>query len=121
MPESPTSRTLRECRKRGWMAYVCEKYSHHTRRRYDAFGFGDVLAVDPGRTGAVLIQATSGDNVASRVKKICGECSESAALWLSAGNAIEVWGWRKVGPRGKRKLWDLRTVVVTSADIHPAT
>jgi len=119
MPTSPTARTLQRCRKFGWIAAVVEKWIPQTGRRLDVWGFGDILAVDD-KPGALLIQATSdnGGNVAARVHKICGECAVPAAIWLAAGNRIETWGWRKRGPAGKRKLWEVRRVEVTQGMLN---
>lgn len=115
MSSSPTSRTLAECRKRGYLACVVEKWIPQTKRRLDVFGFGDVLAVDPATKSTLLIQATSTANMSARVKKIMTECEESARTWLSpSSNFIEVWGWAKRGPAGKRKLWTLRRVALFS-------
>ncbi len=104
---SPTQRTLEECRRRLWRAYVCEKWIPQTRRRADAFGFGDVLVIDD-KPGALLIQATTTGNMSSRIKKIAEECGDAANAWLDAGNRIQVWGWAKRGLRGHRKLWTLK-------------
>lgn len=112
MATSPTAHTLAECRRRGWLATVVEKWVPQARKRIDAFGFGDVLVLDD-QPGALLIQATSASNVSSRVQKIRGECKNEAAWWLSRGNRIQVWGWGKRGKAGERKVWQLRTVDVT--------
>lgn len=109
---SPTARSLAECEKRGWLAYVCEKWIPHARVRKDAFGFGDLLVMD-GWHGSLLIQATSDSNVSARVGKIKTECSEAARTWLYHGNRIQVWGWGKKGRRGERKKWTLRVVEIT--------
>ena len=106
---SPTARTVAECRKRGWPATVVERFTGRVRR--DAFGFGDVLVLD-GQPGALLIQCTTGAHVANRVTKIRTQCAEAAAVWLAAGNRIEVWGWALQGPAGSRKRWTLRRVLV---------
>ena len=74
----------------------------------DAFGFGDILAVDPEGIGAILIQATSDSNHSARMTKICQDTPKAAHLWLSAGNRIQVWSWGLKGAKGKRKLWTLR-------------
>jgi hypothetical protein len=109
---SPTQRTLRECRRRGWTACVVERWIAQARQRVDAFGFGDVLAVDPaGEGGAILLQATSGSNVAARVSKILD--LDTTHAWLAAGNRVAVWGWAKRGPRGQRKVWTVREVEIT--------
>lgn len=112
MASSPTQRTLAECVRRGWRACVVEKWIAQAGRRIDAFGFGDILAIDQ-RTGSMLIQATSTDNMSARVAKIRGECKQAATDWLRAGNRIEVWGWAKRGAAGTRKVWTLRIVSLT--------
>lgn len=120
----PTAKTLAECRKRGWPAYVCEKWIPRVNIRKDAFGFGDVLVMD-GLPGSLLIQATSEKGgVAKRVRKITDDCTEHARAWLEAGNRIECWGWgQKVhrnrdGSKSKVKRWTLRIVPVTLSDFE---
>lgn len=117
---TPTSRTLDECKKRGWPAYVTEKRIPKINILKDAFGFGDVLAID-GEPGSMLIQATANQgHVAKRVRKITEDCTDNARAWLEAGNRIEVWGWAKRvhkfknGKKGMR--WKLRVVPVTLVD-----
>lgn len=102
---TPTQRTLAECRKRGWRAAVVEKWNPHARIRQDLFGCVDILCLDDGDT--IAIQATSGSNVSSRVRKI----TESEALpdMRAAGWTILVWGWRK-NAKGR---WVLREVDVS--------
>lgn len=104
MGDTPTSRTLRECRRRGWRAYVAEKWIPHTRKRKDAFGFGDVHVID-GQPGSLYIQATSGSNGASRKTKILTECRDDARAWLEAGNRIQVWAWRRLAKPIERRHW----------------
>lgn len=111
MPASPTARTLAECKRRGWPAYVTEKRIPKINILKDAFGFGDVLALD-GKPGSLLIQATSTPNVGSRERKIMDECKVLAKAWVGAGNRIEIWGWAKRGAAGKRKLWTLKVIEV---------
>lgn len=104
---SPTARTLAECKRRGWLACVVERWIPRTNSRVDVFGFADILALD-GRPGALLIQTTTTDNAPARVAKIEGPCADKAKAWLSAGNRIAVWGWAKRGDVGRRKLWTLK-------------
>lgn len=106
---SPTARTLELCRKLGLVACVVEKWIPQTRRRLDAFGFGDLLVLD-GRPGAALLQVTDATSVSRRVHKIREECREQATAWLRAGNRIVVVGWAKRGATGKRKVWTPRFV-----------
>lgn len=77
---SPTQRTLKRLRDLGYLAEVVEHWNQHAKVRNDLFGFGDVIGLREGEV--LLVQATSGDNVAARVRK--------------AGIRIEVHGWRKL-------------------------
>jgi hypothetical protein len=101
---SPTQRTLAECKKRGWIAQVVERFNSFTKRRHDLFGCIDIVAITP--TGIMGIQATSGTNHSSRIAK--AEQEPQIAAWLGAGAQFEVWSWAKRGERGKRKRWTLR-------------
>lgn len=111
---TPTERTLRECRKRGWVCDVTERWLPKTRVRKDLFGFGDVLAMTE-QNGSLIIQTTTTGNMTARVRKI--KRLDTARAWLSRGNDIEVWGWALRGPAGKRKLWQLKTSPITLEDL----
>lgn len=115
MAVSPTQRTLAKCRDLGWRACIVEKWVSQANRRIDVFGFGDVLALDD-KPGSLLIQACAGSSTSAREKKIVDECVGAACDWLTAGNRIEVWGWRKTGAHGKRKLWTLKRSEVALHD-----
>ena len=86
---SPTQRTLNECRKRGWLVEVTERWNQFARIRQDLFGFCDVLAIRP--EGLLAIQATSATNMYARIDKLMDTAACHA--WLAAGQAVEVWGW----------------------------
>jgi len=106
---SPTSRSLAKLRKEGWTAQVVERWNSFAKCRQDLFGFIDIIAFK----GDIMlaVQATSGSNVSARVDKI--NQSQAASLWQeSPTRLIVVHGWRKVGERGARKLWDCREVWV---------
>lgn len=49
MALSPTARTLKECRRRGWIAQVVERTVPHTFIKRDLFGVIDVIAVTPSK------------------------------------------------------------------------
>lgn len=107
---SPTQLSLKELRKRGYIAGITEKFNPFIKIRQDLWGFADLACAHPEKKEFLLVQATSGDNVAARVKKI--EENDNAKKWLQAGGKISVWGWRKSGKANKRKLWTLREVEV---------
>lgn len=93
---TPTARTLKEMRSRGYVCAVTERWNPFAKIRQDLFGFVDVLCVGNGET--VAVQATGGDggNVAARVAKIASdELAESVAACRKAGWRILVMGWRK--------------------------
>ncbi len=101
---SPTQRTLAHLRAAGYpLVQVVERWNPHARVRQDLFGIVDVLAVGADIVG---VQATSGSNVAARVRKLTE--SEALPILRTAGVRILVHGWRKV--RGR---WRLREVDVS--------
>jgi hypothetical protein len=113
---SPTSRTLDRLKKHGYHASVVERYVAPCRQRFDCFGFGDVAAIRRDQPGVLLIQATSGSNLAARVSKIMD--LEAAKDFLLSGNRIECWGWVKKGKQGARKLWAVNVRRIVYADLN---
>jgi hypothetical protein len=109
---SPTQRSLALLRKRGYFVAITERWNPWSKTRVDLFGFIDLLAIRGNETLAV--QTTSGSNVSARIEKIRG--LPISAKWLSDTRSIVVHGWRKVGARGKRKLWECREVAVTQPE-----
>lgn len=117
---SPSARTLAECRKRGWIAQVVERFNTYTNQRVDLFGVIDLVAISP--TGIVGIQACAGSRSdgrgggdhAARRAKILAE--PRARAWVQAGAALQVWSWAKRGEHGSRKLWTLRVEEIRVED-----
>lgn len=109
MKTSPTQRSLKKLRAEGYTVAVTEKWNPFVKVRMDLFGFIDLIAIRENETLAV--QTTSGPNVAARIEKI--NCLPVAQHWLSSPTRkIVVHGWRRVGDRGKRKLWECREVFI---------
>ena len=107
---SPTQRSLAMLRKEKWFCAVVEHWNAHINCRQDLYGFADLICFRGDEVR--LVQTTSGPNVAARVEKI--QHIPAAAHWLeSRYRTIHVHGWRKVGQRGTRKLWDCRVVEIT--------
>jgi len=98
---SPAQRSLAHLREAGYLAQVVERWNPHARIRQDLFGVVDIVAIRAGETLAV--QATSGSNVAARVRKIAD--AEALPALRAAGWRLVVHGWRKSGRR-----WVLREV-----------
>jgi hypothetical protein len=110
---SPTQRSLRKLRAEGWLAAVAERWNPHAKVRQDLFGFADLIAIKDNDTLAV--QTTTGSNLAHRLEKIRN--SPSAMRWLvSPHRQIAIHGWRKIGPRGRRKTWQCRDILLDGAD-----
>ena len=99
---TPTARSLKYLRDSGYTAEVVERFNAFTKRRHDLFGIADIFAINDD--GVLLVQTTSGSNVAARVKKIAD--SEHADAIRKAGIRIHVHGWRK----SSRNRWVLREV-----------
>lgn len=106
---SPTQRSLRYLREQGFLVEKTEHWNQHVRIRQDLFGIADMIALTPTETW--FIQSTTGDNAAARLAKICGNPKASEIL-TSPHRKIFIHAWRKVGARGKRKLWELREIEV---------
>ena len=104
---SPTQRTLALLRKEGYLAQVVEHWNPHALIRKDLFGFGDVMAIAPGK-GILMVQATSSPTLSARVNKMLN--LPSVPIWLGAGDILEAGGWAKTGPRGKVKHWTVRRI-----------
>jgi len=110
---SPTARSLRYLRERQCIATVVERFNPGAKVRVDFLGFGDILALEPGRHGVLAVQVTTTSNMAARIKKIESEAlARNVTAWLSAGNRIRVHGWSLKGPRGRRKTWQVIDVLV---------
>lgn len=113
---SPTALSLRELRRRGYLADTVTRWIERRKIRLDLFGFGDILALRDG--DHLIVQATSGDNVAARVTKI--RSHRNARRVLESGMRVAVWGWALQGPRGKRKVNTLREVPIELGDLTAA-
>lgn len=100
---SPTQRSLEYLRERYPLVSVVEHWNSFARKRYDLWGFADILCV--GKE-IVAVQTTSGSHVAHRIQKITD--SPATPILREAGIRIVVHGWRK--SRGK---WVLREVDVS--------
>ncbi len=118
MADSPTTRSLNRLRKRGWTPGIVERRCGKFVT-VDLWGFVDIIAMKLGEI-PVLIQTTTGSNLAARRTKIYA--SEKAALALQSGFRIVLHGWRqlKVKRGGKATVWTLREEEVTLAQIMSA-
>jgi hypothetical protein len=112
---TPTQRSIAELKKRGFLPYIVERWNPFAHIRQDLYGFIDIVGIKDDHHGVLAVQTTSGPHVAERIAKI--NAIPAAQTWLKAGNRIVVHGWRKVGSKGKRKLWELREVEITIQEV----
>jgi len=114
---SPTARTLGWLKEQGYRAQVVERRLPHARTTIDLFGCIDVVGVKGAET--VGVQATSGSNMSSRVRKIHTEAIDGARAWLDGGTRrLLVVGWTlyaKADETGKR--WRPRIVEVRASEL----
>ena len=124
---SPTKRTMDACRQATcgkcppWLKEsrpLVEKVEVFTKyeKTRDLLGFIDVVCYCPPYE--IGIQATTGDNMAARVQKICNDRARNAWYWLNCGNTIEVWGWRKYAKPVNGVWWRPRIIDITEDDLH---
>lgn len=98
---SPTQRSLELLRSQGFVPYVVESYNAFARIRKDLYGFIDIVALHPGRTGLLGVQTTTGTNLSARITK--AEGLKEYGLWIACGNSVEFHGWRKILIEGKKR------------------
>lgn len=103
---SPTQRSLKLLRDRGYNADVTERW--HGGKLHDLWGFIDIAGVNDEEF--VFVQTTTASNVSARWHKI--QALPVVRRVLSAGGQIEIHGWAKRGPRGVRKTWCARIIDV---------
>lgn len=107
---SPTARTLKLLRDKGYEAGVVERFNSFTKQRHDLLGCIDIVACKPGH-GIIGVQACAGASHAARVKKSAAQ--PGLRTWLLSGGGFVVVSWAKQGARGKRKTWTDRWQWVT--------
>jgi hypothetical protein len=99
---SPTQRSKDYLEKAGYTVAIVERWNHFSGTRQDLWGFADIIAFRIGMP-VMLVQTTTGSNVAARRKKILA--NPIARRWVEAGHEVVLHGWALRGERGKRKLW----------------
>lgn len=108
--ESPTERTLKLLKDRGYTPWIAEHYNAFSKRRHDLYNFIDVVGLHPKETGVLAVQTTSGANLAARIQK--AELLSNYWKWLASGNDVEFHGWRKL-----KSGWEPKIVRVSYKDM----
>jgi hypothetical protein len=105
MSNPTTKKTLAHLRRLGFIADVVERRLPGCFTTRDLLGIADIFAVHPGEHVVLLVQTTTADHLADRLRRIRGQSALPALL--AAGVRVEAWGWRKCGDR-----WHVRRVAV---------
>lgn len=98
---SPTERTLKLFKEKGFTSQVVERWNPYAGVRVDLFGVIDLVCVQPGY-GIIGVQTTSGSGHSSRCSKAAAE--PRIKTWLLSGGQFVVCSWRKLKPRGVKKV-----------------
>lgn len=118
MAESPTQRSLKYYRDKGFLVGITEHWNPHAFIRQDLYGFIDLLAINDKIT--VAIQATSTDNVGARIKKILA--LPSAKQWVQGKNRyLIVIGWKRYKKAEARKFWRPTIKMINREDFNGKT
>jgi len=110
MATSPTVRTLKNLRDKGYVCQIVEKWNQWAHIRIDLFGCIDIVAIKEGENGVLGVQCTSSTNTATRFKKMI--VIPEIKIWLKCGNRLLVQGWGK-NSKGK---WILKEKEITLKD-----
>lgn len=102
-----TARTIERLRREGYTAANVERF--YGGVSHDLFNCIDILAMSEDEL--IGIQCTTVAHQSERMKKIQAE--PMMKTWIIGGRRLQVWGWAKKGPRGKRKLWEVTITEVT--------
>lgn len=106
---SPTQRSLKLLRERGYLAEVVEKRIPFQFVTRDLYGCIDILALRGAETLAVQATTMDGGNAANREAKV--RAAPALPIMLGAGWRVVVHGWRKLKSSGR---WECREAEVTA-------
>lgn len=96
----------------GYTIELVERRIPHTRVTKDFLGFADYIAISPNET--LAIQATSGANHATRVKKIFNDRQEQALEWLACPTrTLAVWSFSM-----NKGVWTHRETRLTTEEVR---
>lgn len=115
---SNTQRTLAFLRDKGMVCHKVEywnPYAGPNGKRIDLFNIIDIVALNKKIIGV----QSCGQNFAEHDRKILE--SDKAPLWLKAGGALVLIGWRKVKKKrgGKQMIWKPRIKWYSLDDFKP--
>jgi hypothetical protein len=106
---TPNNRSRLLLISQGYEVDVAESFNYFTKRRKDAFGFADLLAIDEEHNGTLYVQVTTSHNMLARLKKIIS--LPISKKILESDNRIHIHGWYE-----KTGLWGCKIREVTIED-----
>lgn len=111
-----TKMTLELLRNEGCSVEKVEKFNAFAGpfgQREDAFGFIDIIALDPAKQKIIAIQSTGPSGHRDHIVKILA--NPFARQWLECGGQIQMWSWRKllVAKGMKARRWRPRIENIT--------
>lgn len=106
---SPTSRSLKWLRDKGFEAQVVEKWNAFAKVRIDLFGWIDIVAVNGFHI--VGVQTTTLSNTKARLLKAKG--NKALRKWMLGGGVLFLHGWAK-----KKGKWlvEVRQIAMEDLD-----
>jgi hypothetical protein len=105
MASNTTQRSLAWLRENGYTPTVVEHYNAYARRKFDLYGFIDIVALHPKLPGLLGIQTTTGAHLQDRIRK--AKALDTYHLWIACGNRVLFMGWRKLGGRWAPMLLEM--------------
>ena len=107
---SPTERTLKLLRERGWAYAKCEYFNPWVKIRQDLFGLFDYIALDD-KQGVCGVQISSYGDIKKHIVKM--EANPILKEWVKRGNRALVIGWRETTDEAGKKIFVPREVYLT--------
>jgi hypothetical protein len=102
---------------------IVERWCGFTNRRYDLWGFIDIIAMDAENERLIAVQSF-GTDFQAHYRKITQDKRTDALLWLMSGGKIWLMGWRKLkrknkdGSWSRKGYWTPRIYPITAVDFE---
>src|SRR3954468_11417614 len=96
---TPSSRSTTLLRGEGWLVDVTEKRLPRCFISVDLYHAFDLVGIRADRAGVLGVQVTTTSNQAARWQKLVA--NDAVRVWLLAGNAVELHGWKKSARSGR--------------------
>ena len=112
---TPSARSAALLRAEGFLVDATEKRLPRCFISVDLYHAFDLVGIRIDRLGVLGVQVTTTSNQSKRLYKLLG--NEAVRVWLMAGNAVELHGWKKSARTGR---WEVTRRPITLADLVPA-